>query len=98
MQSYRFIGDVAEIHGTPYKFTRFGQLVELPEPMAERACLEGACIIPAAMFDELGFDPADLKKYSRALLHSRAPAEFRAKADRAREVLRVYRETLRKQG
>ena len=84
----RFVGTTFEIWDSleTYKvripvFTRFGQLAELPDDLAQRLLDEGAPFIKASEFDQFKFTVDELKKYSTVASHSKAPAEFKTKRD-----------------
>jgi hypothetical protein len=62
MPAYRFVGAHAKIYDTPYTFSRFGQLVELPEDLARSAVLGRVRLIPAAIWEALGITAEDLQK------------------------------------
>jgi hypothetical protein len=83
MSQYRFVGTSCEIWDTPYKFTRFGQLVDMPDDLAKSAIASGAALMPASDFDALGFAPDELKKYAKVPSHAKAPASFLSKRDAA---------------
>jgi len=83
LSSYRFIGSHCEIWDTKYVFTRFGQLVEIPDDLAQDAIAHGAALVPAKTFDALSFTPDELKKFGKTGLHAKAPADFLTKRDAA---------------
>ncbi len=60
--TYVYLGNsVSEVIGTGIRLSRFGQRVELPEPIAEETKRPGGLpMIPADRFDELGFTEAEL--------------------------------------
>jgi hypothetical protein len=62
MPAFRFVGAHAQIYDTPYVFTRFGQLVELPEDLARRVILERVRLVPASVWDGLGITEAEIQK------------------------------------
>lgn len=88
MKRLRYVGGAtAGVQNTPYQFTSYGQLVELPDDVA-RACLESnISLITEEDFSKI--HPTDeVKKFSRFDSHSRAPQEFLDQRDRAWEVAR----------
>jgi hypothetical protein len=86
----RFVGTTFEIWDSleTYKvripvFTRFGQLAELPDDLAQRLLDEGAPFLKASDFDQRNFTVDELKKFSTVASHGKAPAEFIVKRDAA---------------
>jgi hypothetical protein len=87
MGKYVFVGTHCEIYDTPYKFSRFGQLAEVPDDVAKAAIASGAALLPQADFDKLGFNSDELKKFKDVVSHSKAPKEFIEKRDAAWKIL-----------
>lgn len=79
MGQYRHVGTYTQIFDTPYTFTKFGQLVEVPDDVAAKV----PSLIPAEEFDALGFDATELGKFANVSTHSQAPAEFIQKRNAA---------------
>lgn len=71
MPNYRYVGSAkAVIMDTPYEFAKYGQLVDLPDEMVQKAIVErGIPLIPAAEFDLLGHDPKELQYHGRFETH-----------------------------
>ncbi len=92
MPQYRFISSApAAIYDTPYAFTRYGQLVEMPEDLWQEK-KDRLPLIPAADFDALGHTPDEIKKYGRPARegqsfpgHDNLDAGFEAKRNKAWE-------------
>lgn len=77
MAKYRYVGGAeAEIWDTPYKFTKFGQLVEMDDEMVGVALAGHIHIIPAEEWDKLGFTDKETKSFTRFESHNQAPQEF----------------------
>lgn len=92
MAKYRYVGGAeAEIWDSGFKFTKFGQLVEMPDDMAAIAKAGKISIIPAEEFDKLGFTPEDLKKFTRFESHRSAPIDFIEKRNQAWQVVHSLR-------
>lgn len=63
MASVAYVGtSESGILDTPYTFSAFGQLVEMPDDLMKRAVLGGIALIPAAEFGGLGFTPEELAR------------------------------------
>jgi len=90
---YVNVGGNFEIVDTPHKIETWGQPVEIPEDLARGAIGSGAHLLPKDQFDKLGFTPDELK-LSNANLQARASADFHAKAEKAIEAARQYRDAL----
>lgn len=91
---YVFVGSASEVAGK--NLTRFGQVVELDQSVAEWSALsQHAPIIPKASFDAIGFSDADLKEYfSTTVQQVKAPQAFLAKRTQAWQALHDWREEL----
>lgn len=83
MSQYRFVGTHTEIFDTAFSFKRFGQLVEIPDALAQDAIAHGAALLPVAKFDSLGFTADELKRYWNPATHKNAPVDFTAKRNAA---------------
>ena len=84
MKVYRYVsGGPGEIVGTKYSFTSFGQLVEMPEDLAEYAIANRVHLVPKEIWDEVGITDAELKRHSRfeRHAHTEVTPEFLAKRD-----------------
>lgn len=79
MAQYRHVGTFTVIYDSPYKLERWGQLVEIPDALAQSCIDQGGALLPAADFDSHGVTPDELKKYSAVASHVKATAEFIAK-------------------
>jgi hypothetical protein len=88
MGQYRFVGGApAQIMGTPFNFTAYGQLVEMEDEMAKFAVGGRISIIPASEFTGT---PEEIKKYARFDSHKSAPAEFQSNRDRHWDLAAEY--------
>ncbi|GAC1496107.1 MAG: hypothetical protein NVS1B6_00910 [Steroidobacteraceae bacterium] len=94
MPAYRFVGQHAQIHDTPYLFTHFGQLVEMPRELAERVAADNVHLIPAEHFDAVGFTARELAAHGDVVTHVDASREFLEKKDKAIRAWRDYRTEL----
>lgn len=91
MAVYRFVGTTPSgLHDTQFKFTMFGQAVEMPAELAEPAIKEGALLLPAAQWGKLGISESDLKEHAPKILHGMKP-DFEAKVRAAWGALHDYR-------
>lgn len=101
MPSYRYVGAAsAAILDSPFEFKKYGQLVELPDDMVNKAIVEGKIsLIPAEEFDILGHDPKELQYHSRfethATVHPKFP-DFHLKRGHAWAKVHEHREALTK--
>lgn len=75
--SYRNLGSETDIGHVQLR--RLGQAVELDDILATEAIQGGACILPAADFDVLGFTDEELKMYATPGSQINAPAAFKEK-------------------
>lgn len=48
---YIYVGSQAEVVGTPYQFSHFGQSIELSEPEAAKLVAAGIHLIPEADYE-----------------------------------------------
>jgi hypothetical protein len=76
MSVYRFVGTYCEIWDTEFKFTRFGQKVEMPDALAKEAKTQGAALVPEDQFSTIGFSEDELKAYRDHSAHRNAPESF----------------------
>lgn len=76
MARYRYVGgSTAGIYETPWQFTSYGQLVDLP-PEIEKICLDGRhSLVTEEEFDSQHTDES-WKKYTQFEMHARAPQSF----------------------
>ena len=77
MSQYVYVGaSECVIWDTPFKFSRFGQVAEIPDAVALKAIAHRAALLPKADFDALGFTADELKKYAKSEMHHDAPGAF----------------------
>lgn len=81
MAQYRFVGSYCHIMSEPkgYELKSWGQLVDLPEHVAEAAIAQDAPLVKTKVFDSVGFTPDELRRWTDSGKHNRAPQEFRDK-------------------
>ena len=90
MAEHKFFGALTRIGET--KLNRLGQVINLTDEDADQARRGGACILPAQLFDEIGFTEEELKKYPTPADSFNAPIEFKFKRDLA---LSLYHDLVR---
>lgn len=78
----RFVGTYSEILDTPYKLTRFGQLVEIPDDLL-RSIAGRIPLLPAEDVEKV-ITPEELKLYADPRTHAKAPKEFMERVTRVR--------------
>jgi hypothetical protein len=77
MGNYRYVGNSgSEIRNPNYSFTRFGQLVSLPDEVAARAISCGVPLVVVEDFDAIGFTEQELKDVQYPSRHTE---EFKSK-------------------
>jgi len=82
MGVYRYVGGApAELLDSPFKFTRFGQTVEMPDDLAEHAIAHRVPLIPVEIWDSVSVTDAELKRHARFESHVQASPEFISKRD-----------------
>ena len=82
MGVYRYVGAApAEIMDSPYSFKSFGQLVEIPDTLAEHAISHRIPIVPIVIWEEVGITDSEAKRHARFESHAEVSPEFAAKRD-----------------
>ncbi len=82
MGVYRYVGGApAEIMDSPYKFTRYGQLVEMPDELAEHAIAHRVPLVPVPVWESVSVTDSEVKRHSRFETHVQASPEFISKRD-----------------
>lgn len=74
-----FVGSLPSHMLGVVSFKSFGQRAEVTEEQARDLALGGSAILPVLDFEEAGFTPDELKKYSAFGSHSEAPIQFQEK-------------------
>jgi hypothetical protein len=93
MKAYRFVGSACVIHDRG-EFSKFGQLAELPEDVAETVIRGGGAFLPEDQFKEIGFTDQELKDYQFPGQQLSAPQSFQEKRQRALAAFQAWREEL----
>lgn len=75
MSQFRYVGGAPAQVMPNYVFQSFGQLVEMPDDLAEHAILNRVHLVPIDLFSTY-FSPEELRKYSRFESHEFAPQGF----------------------
>ena len=88
---FRFVGTELETAEASLKW--FGQSVELTEQRAAEIITRGA-ILPAKIFDSIGFTEQELKAYRGVGSHADATDEFKAKKHAALLAVHALRERI----
>lgn len=71
-----------------------GAPFEMDEEVASRAIVDGAALLPAESYDEIGFTADELKNYPNARAQASAPVAMQQKLLAARIALHDYRAQL----
>ncbi len=83
----RYVGGAESVvMDTPYKFSRYGQLVEVPEGLGQRMLAELPVLTPEE-FSTVGHTDEELKKFGDFASHRAAPVEFVERRKKAWEML-----------
>ena len=84
MAKYRYVGGAeGGFFGTPYQFTRYGQLVELPDGWD----FDRLSLITPEEFDSLGHPPEEVRKYADFKSHASASQEFLMRRSKAWDIV-----------
>lgn len=75
--TFRNVGSETDIGHAELR--KLGQPVELDEALALEALRGGACVLPAAEFEAIGFTEDELRKYATPGAQIKAPPEFKDK-------------------
>lgn len=91
MAQFRYVGGAqAEIWDSPFVFKAYGQLVEMPDDVAQKAMEGRIALVPAKEFDSLGHTQDELKKFSRFESHRLATPEFLTKRAEAWKLAQAH--------
>jgi hypothetical protein len=88
------ISDHPEFAGQAHAERVFGDVLEMPDELANRAISEGAAMLPEATFQKCNFSVEEIKAYPNPRLQVGAPASWHKKHLAARLLLHDYREQL----
>jgi hypothetical protein len=84
MPAYRFVGTSGEIYDTKFSFKRYGQLVDMPDDIAQRAIAAGFPLLTDQEFkDVTGHTDEEVKKWGGMIGHATVPADVAAKRNKA---------------
>lgn len=85
------ITDHPEFSGQQHQERVFGDALEMPDALANRAISEGAALLPEKLFAAVGFTAEEIKKYPNARVQTNAPESWKQKHYKARLALHDYR-------
>ena len=91
----RFVGNFAAILDTPYHFTRYGQLAEMPVELVAQVVRDNDFpLIPAEEFDKIGHSQSELDQFGDPDTWNSATEGFLVRQRAAWKALHDYRATL----
>lgn len=91
------ITDHPEFSGELHLQRVFGEALEMPDAVANRAIHEGAALLPEHVFAAVGFTAEEIAKYPNPRVQTNAPESWKAKHLAARIALHDYRAQLAKE-